>query len=957
MDARPPASSPDARPTRPSIAAGARAPVGTALKRLLRLARQSVAAEGIGLFSTDATGAWQSVLTHPADATRPPARALTDAERTRGAPQLAAWHDTVAGEARSGFAFPLPVASVQTPVVLACWGAPGSTADDAALWQDWAASLAEALPTAPAQPPHIAEGLAQLTISVMQQMASGAPLPVVLTELIERFEALVPGLYGSVLLLKPDGETMRHVAAPRLADRFCEAIDGSHIGEGQGSCGTAAHRGTPVIVEEIRTSPLWTDYRAIALRHDLAACWSYPIKRTTGEVLGTLAMYYRQPRRPSTDELRLASTVAHLAGLAIERVQLEHALATHSDRLELVLDAAALGIWDWKVGQDVTYNDRFMGMLGHAPGEVPYSLDAWLDLVHPNDRATVEAALQPYLEGENASSYAVTFRARHRDGHYVWLHDEGRVVETDDEGHPLRALGIRQDVTAERQSATLMQRLGHIMDRSAEEIYLIDVDTLQFAFVNTGACQNLGYTSDELTAMTPTDIKPLGEPALRDLSAPLHQGQEVVMLNTHHQRKDGTAYPVEIHLYLIEGGGPPLYAAFVTDLTEQRQHEQTLIDARHRAEQARYNAELARAREEELHQLKTSFLANMSHEIRTPLTAVIGFADVLTEATEGHAQECAEMIRRSSERLRETLTSVLDLAQLEGESFTLRPSRLDVTSTVEETACMFAPLAERKGLRLHTEGLSEPLYAHLDGAALGRILTNLVSNAVKFTDEGQITLRVAATETHVQLDVQDTGVGISAEFLPQLFDDFRQESRGFTRAYEGNGLGLAITQKLVSLMDGTITADSTKGVGSTFSVRLPLRPASAMTDSPPALPSLLLVEDSLEAQQLINIILADAFTVDITDNVEDALAMAEAMTYDVCLIDVHLRGDRGGTDLVHVLNEDPAYTEVPKIAWTAFALPGDEERLLAEGFTHYLSKPTRRADLLELLDEAMDTDA
>jgi PAS domain S-box-containing protein len=941
----------------PSAASGADA-VHPALGRLLRLAQHSLAAKGIGLFSTGAADDWHSVVTHPADATLPPTQALAEAERTQDASQLAAWRDTVAAGPRIGFALPLPLPAAEAPVVLACWGpADAAPIDDMARWQDWAASLARELPTAHTQPPHPAGGLAQLTISVMRQMASGAPLPTVLTELIEQFEALVPGLHGSVLLLKPDGKTLRHVAAPRLANSFCEAIDGSLIGEGQGSCGTAAHRGTPVIVEDIRTSPLWADYRDIAMRHDLAACWSYPIKRTTGEVLGTLAMYYRQPRRPSADELRLASTVAHLAGLAIERVQLEEALAAHSDRLELTIDAANLGIWDWKVGHDVSYNDRFMGMLGYAPGEVPYSLDAWLDLVHADDRAAVRAALKPYLEGENTDGYAVTFRARHRDGHYVWLHDTGRVVETDGEGRPQRAIGIRQDITAEQESANLMQRLGHIMDRSAEEIYLIDVETLQFAFINTGARQNLGYTPEELATMTPADIKPLGVRELRDLSAPLHQDEDVVVFETYHRRKDGTEYPVEIHLYLIEGGRPPLYTAFVTDLTEQRQHEQTLIDARHRAEQARYNAELARAREEELHQLKTSFLANMSHEIRTPLTAIIGFADVLTEETEGHAQECAETIRRSSERLRETLTSVLDLAQLESESFTLRPSRVDVTTTVEDTARMFAPLAERKGLTLDTEGPSQPLYAHLDGAALGRILTNLVSNAVKFTDEGQITLQVASTETHVQLDVQDTGVGISTDFLPQLFDDFKQESRGFTRAYEGNGLGLAITHKLVSLMNGTITADSTKGVGSTFTVRLPLRPASAMTDSPTAQPTLLLVEDSPEAQQLIDIILADAFAVDITDNVEDALAMAEATTYDVCLIDVHLRGDRGGAEFVQVLNDTPAYAEVPKIAWTAFALPGDEERLLAEGFTHYLSKPTRRADLLGLLDEVMDLDA
>ena len=931
-----------------------------ALSRLLRLAQQSLAAEGAGLFSTDAEGAWHSVLTHPAGAPLPPEQARAEAADAPSAPRLISWQDTVEAGPRTGFAFPIPVLATQAPVVLACWNATDTPPlSDDSLWQDWVASLARELPTAHTQPSHSAEGLAQLTISVMGQMAAGAPLHTVLTELIERFEALVPGLHGSVLLLEPDGKTVRHGAAPRLADSYCAAIDGATIGEGEGSCGTAAHRGTPVIVEDIQSSPLWTGYRDLALRHNLAACWSYPIKRTTGEVLGTLGMYYKQPRRPSADELRLASTVAHLAGLAIERVQLEQALAAHSDRLELVIDAAKLGIWDWEIGHDVTYNDRFMAMLGYAPGELAYNQDEWLDLVHPDDRAAVEAALRPYVEGEDTGGYAVTFRARHRDGHYVWLQDEGRAVELDADGRTRRAIGIRQDVTAQKESANLMQRLGRITDGSLEEIYLLHADTLAFVRVNEGARANLGYTADELESMTPADISPEASlPALHETFAPLRTGRaDHLVFDTLHQRKDGSTYPIHLRVHLAQDEEPQLFVAFATDLTEQRTHEQTLIDARHRAELARYNAELARAREEELHQLKTSFLANMSHEIRTPLTAIIGFADILTEETEGHAMECAETIRQSSRRLRETLTSVLDLAQLESQSFTLRPAHVDVTAAVEDTARMFAPIAKRKGLMLDVEVPPHPLQAHLDGTALNRILANLVSNALKFTEEGQITIRLTSTETYLQLDVQDTGIGISAAFLPQLFDEFKQESRGLTRAYEGNGLGLAITQKLVSLMDGTIRADSQKGMGSTFTVQLPLRPPSAMTQSSTAMPSLLLVEDSHEAQQLIDIILADTFAVDITDNVADALVMAEATAYDVCLIDVHLRGDRGGADLVQVLNEDPAYAKVPKIAWTAFALPGDEERLLAEGFTHYLSKPTRRADLLELLDEVMEPGA
>ncbi|HYE57107.1 MAG TPA: HAMP domain-containing sensor histidine kinase, partial [Rhodothermales bacterium] len=244
-------------------------------------------------------------------------------------------------------------------------------------------------------------------------------------------------------------------------------------------------------------------------------------------------------------------------------------------------------------------------------------------------------------------------------------------------------------------------------------------------------------------------------------------------------------------------------------VTERRQYEQGLVEAREWAE--------------ELAQLKSAFLANMSHEVRTPLAGIIGFAEVLEDELEGAQREAAALVRESGMRLLETLNSVLDLARLESDATELKLVPLDVRAEIEAVARLFGPTAERKGLTFDVrlpEG-GAPLRAMLDSAALHRVLANLVSNAIKFTDRGRITLEADRVNGHLALHVRDTGCGMSASFLPHVFEEFRQESSGLTRAHQGSGLGLAITKRLVDMLHGTITVESTVGLGTTFTVRFP----------------------------------------------------------------------------------------------------------------------------------------
>ena len=220
----------------------------------------------------------------------------------------------------------------------------------------------------------------------------------------------------------------------------------------------------------------------------------------------------------------------------------------------------------------------------------------------------------------------------------------------------------------------------------------------------------------------------------------------------------------------------------------------------------------------------------MSHELRTPLTGILGFAEVLAEEVGPDQQPWVDAILRGGRRLQDTLRSVLDLAQLEGGAVQLDTGSVDVAAEAAEVCALLGPLAYEKGIALAFDpaGASAglPPTAVADRAALHRVLVNLVGNAVKFTETGQVAIDVQPAHTlegHdiVRVRVRDTGVGIDPAFVPHLFEEFKQASEGYGRTHEGNGLGLAITKRLVALMGGRIEVESELGAGTTFTVDLP----------------------------------------------------------------------------------------------------------------------------------------
>ncbi|WP_272502895.1 ATP-binding protein [Salinibacter ruber] len=264
--------------------------------------------------------------------------------------------------------------------------------------------------------------------------------------------------------------------------------------------------------------------------------------------------------------------------------------------------------------------------------------------------------------------------------------------------------------------------------------------------------------------------------------------------------------------------------SYATATLDRLDREKALRAAKEEAERARTEAEVARDQAEEAARLKSAFLANMSHEIRTPLTSIIGFAEALGDEVgdgNGNTGRFAGLIERSGRRLLDTLDGVLNLSKLEAGQMGLETEPVDLVTKARRAAEELRPQATEKGLGLTVETGRPEVWARADAGSVQIVLQNLVSNAIKYTEEGGVHVRVFRENGWVVLEVEDTGIGMDPALADDLFKPFRQASEGLGRAYEGSGVGLAVTQKATEEMGGQVDVETEAGAGSCFTVRLP----------------------------------------------------------------------------------------------------------------------------------------
>jgi PAS domain S-box-containing protein len=514
-----------------------------------------------------------------------------------------------------------------------------------------------------------------------------------------------------------------------------------------------------------------------------------------------------------------------------------------------------------------------------------------------------------------------------------------------------------------RQAEDTKLVLAAIVESSDDAIIGESLDGVITSW-NQAAERILGHRAAEIVGKPISELMPPEHSEdMALILGRIRRGERVGHFETQRIMKDGRVIDVSLSVSPIrDADGKIIGAAKVArDITDRKRAEAE-------REQLLAAAEAARAEAEAANRIKDDFLATLSHELRTPLNAIVGWAKIL-RGDKLDAEELAEglsAIDRNSQAQTQIIEDLLDISRIISGNLRLDVQRFHLNDIIEAALASVLPAANAKEIRIHKvlDSLAGPVTG--DAARLQQVVWNLLANAVKFTPKGgSVQILLERANSHVEISVIDTGIGISPEFLPHVFDRFRQADASTTRRHAGLGLGLAIVKQLVEMHGGSIRAKSPgEGQGATFTLMLPItvvhpertepqkarpRQSNVTEDACPdgALAGLrvLIVDDEPDAGELLRRVLADCQAqVAVASSAAAALAVIGPFRPDVIVCDIGMP-DQDGYDLIHQVRANPATKDIPAAALTAFARPEDRKRSLLAGFQTHVAKPVDPAEL------------
>jgi PAS domain S-box-containing protein len=522
------------------------------------------------------------------------------------------------------------------------------------------------------------------------------------------------------------------------------------------------------------------------------------------------------------------------------------ALRESEERLRLALDAARMGTFDWDVPHNrINWSRWHEELWGMKPGEFGGTYEAFSQRLHPDDLSAVNAELARCIGAREV--FAGEFRVVWPDGSVHWIASTGQ-FEFGADGRPSRMRGTVRETTERKRTEEILQeseiRYRFLFEHNPMPMLIYERGTLQMLAVNEAFLQHYGYRPEEALALRLTDLYPEEEKAkIVELITRLYGHANVG--EWRHRKHDGSFITIVASSHDLEYQGRSARVAVMTDITERKRAEEELQAIRGSLEQRvrMRTAELAVAKEraESADQLKSAFLATMSHELRTPLNSIIGFTGIMLQGLAGglNAEQTKQlgMVQSSARHLLALINDVLDISKIEAGQLEIHAEEFDLRASLEKVALLVKPLADKKGLALRVALSPDVEQAVSDRLRVEQVLLNLLNNAVKFTERGEVTLEArlikgyvyhnqGTPRTAVRLDVTDTGIGIKPEDMEKIFQPFRQIDSGLTRQHEGTGLGLTICRRLADLLGGEISARSTWGEGSVFTFILPLKSGS-----------------------------------------------------------------------------------------------------------------------------------
>jgi PAS domain S-box-containing protein len=761
-----------------------------------------------------------------------------------------------------------------------------------------------------------------------------------------------PDPEGWVTPVATFGDTLGYLATIRISVH--------DIPEGRGPTGSALRENHPVICNNIPTNPAMFPWRDQAAHNGFNSSASFPVLLPTG-VIACLTLYSTESDFFSNDEELLLREICTDIGYALEfiaaevrRIDAEARLEQERTLLKTLVGTIPDLIWLKDLdGIYLSCNPAFERFFGALEKEI----------VGKTDYDFVSAKLADFFRARDLEAMSAGHPSKNEE--WVTFADDGHsaLLETikapmfSTTGELVGVLGIARDITAMRLSEQALrereERHRSIIQTTLDGFWLVDKEGF-LREVNNAYCRMSGYSLQELLTMRITDLEAAesGEATDYHIQKITRQGQD--RFESRHRRKDGSTFDVEVSVqYQPVSAGQ--FVAFIRDITLRKMAETDLLQAKDAAEAA--------------NQAKSRFLANISHELRTPLNGVLGMIQITQFGTLDEKQRgYLAMALTSGFGLVRILDDILDLSKIEAKTIVLESKPFSLRDCVSDTATLLLPEAVRKGLKL-TVSLADQLPENINGdpVRLRQVLSNLIGNAVKFTTKGTVEVRVAPGAGGITFTITDTGIGIPMKKRQLLFRPFSQVDDSNTRQYGGLGLGLVISRELVELMGGTLTCDSTEGVGSSFSFTIPFQLPDIVTtqvpthshptfntDTTPVIHQeraarVLVVEDDATNRALIHLALRrQKIDADTAIHGRDALEKWANNQYDLIIMDIQMPVMDGITATRAIREQERVHGgHIPILALTAHAYRTDREWCLNAGMDDYLSKPVDLNELIE----------
>lgn len=650
------------------------------------------------------------------------------------------------------------------------------------------------------------------------------------------------------------------------------------------------------------------------------------------------------------------------ARIASERKQAEESLRESEERYKNLFKANVDGILivDVMTRKFRYANPAICRILGYSEEEL---LRMGVADIHPKDSLEqVSAEFEAQVSG--AKTIANDLPCVRKDGQIISVSINACTVMIDHQTKYL--MGIFRDITEHKQTEKTQKRLVAIIEATSDFVGFADAKDKHIIYVNKAGRKMCGIGDDEdVTKLKFYDVHPewINKMYAEEiLPAAVRDGVwtgECAFLNIIDRHEIPVLMVLSAHK--APNGEVEVFSTISRNITDRKQAEESLKQAKTQAEAA--------------NEAKNQFLANMSHEMRTPLNAIIGFSKILMqeELAEEH-KEHLKMIYDSGTHLLGLINDILNISSIETSKINIKMNQCSLGHVIANIESMMQPFATGKGLTFEIREKGDlPANIVTDGVRLQQCLTNLVNNAIKFTEQGHIYVNISLedkdSKPRIRFEVEDTGIGITPEFQQKIFEPFVQEDDGTSRKYGGTGLGLAITRKFAVLLGGEITLTSEKGKGSVFSLIIP---AGVDLTAQPLLNRrktideaskvkqdrfsgcILVAEDVKTNQVLMKFLLEKiGLKVTIAENGAEAVDKALGQKFDLIFMDIQMP-KVNGYEATRTLR-DKGF-KMPIVALTAGTMEGDEAKCIEAGCDVYLSKPVVISKLIETLSKYLPSE-